>query len=203
MAYRAFGRLCNICWYWIRGLDTRQQSCTCGFLRGWRAKIWKLFEPRRCTPLYLRRTLPSCKEEYYEWSSTRPYSRGDELSLRRWHHAAKQVTVSRLQLHSWQLWTDFLRWRSVYLLVQKSHYKTGNVRKLEAAIKLYGSLVPVYPEALQKLTSMLLHPFPKIRNHVADVLFVAKGAGKGVNWMRAGKEDLRRLKEELDLGERP
>jgi tubulin-specific chaperone D len=55
----------------------------------------------------------------------------------------------------------------------------------------------VYPEALEKLTSMLLHPFPKIRNQVSDVLFVAKGVGKGVNWTRAGKEDLRRLKEEL------
>lgn len=60
----------------------------------------------------------------------------------------------------------------------------------------------VYPEALQKLTSMLLHPFPKLRNHVADVLFVAKGVGKGVNWAKAGKDDMRRLQEELDLGER-
>jgi tubulin-specific chaperone D len=55
----------------------------------------------------------------------------------------------------------------------------------------------VYPEALEKLTSMLLHPFPKIRNQVADVIFVAKGVGKGVNWTKAGKDDLRKLKEEL------
>jgi tubulin-specific chaperone D len=55
----------------------------------------------------------------------------------------------------------------------------------------------VYPEALEKLTSMLLHPFPKIRNQVADVIFVAKGVGKGVDWTKAGKDDLRRLKEEL------
>lgn len=93
--------------------------------------------------------------------------------------------------------TNLLRWRSLYLLVQKAHYKTGNVRKLEAAIKVYGGLLQVYPEALEKLISMLLHPFPKIRNQVADVLFVARGVGKGVNWMKAGKEDLRRLKEEL------
>jgi hypothetical protein len=44
---------------------------------------------------------------------------------------------------------------------------------------------------------MLLHPFPKIRNQVADMLFVARGVGKGVNWMKAGKGDLRTLKEEL------
>jgi hypothetical protein len=71
------------------------------------------------------------------------------------------------------------------------------VRKLEAAIKVYGGLVQVYPEALEKLTSMLLHPFPMIRNQVADVLFAARGVGKGVNWTKAGKEDLKRIKEEL------
>jgi hypothetical protein len=45
---------------------------------------------------------------------------------------------------------------------------------------------------------MLLHPFPKIRNHVADVIFVAKGVGKRVDWAKAGKDDLRKLKEELE-----
>lgn len=83
------------------------------------------------------------------------------------------------------------------MLLQKAHYKTGNVRKLEAAIKLYGGLLQVYPEALEKLTSMLLHPFPKIRNHVTDMLFVARGVGKGVNWTKASKDDLKKLKEEL------
>lgn len=57
-------------------------------------------------------------------------------------------------------------------MVQKSHYKTGNVRKLEAAVRMYGNLVQVYPEALEKLTTMILHPFPKIRNQVADTLFM-------------------------------
>jgi tubulin-specific chaperone D len=82
--------------------------------------------------------------------------------------------------------------------VQKAHYKTGNIRKLEAAIKLYGGIVQVYPEALQKLTSMLLHPFPKMRNQVADTLFVVRGVGKGVDWTKASKEDLKRLRETLE-----
>jgi tubulin-specific chaperone D len=81
--------------------------------------------------------------------------------------------------------------------VQKAHYKTANVRKLEASVKVYGGLLEVHPEAIQKLTSMLLHPFPKVRDHVADVLFVKKGVGKGVNWTKASKEDLNRLLEEL------
>jgi len=57
-------------------------------------------------------------------------------------------------------------------MLQKSHYKTGNVRKLEAAVRMYGNLIQVHPEALEKLTTMILHPFPKIRNQVADTLFV-------------------------------
>jgi tubulin-specific chaperone D len=71
------------------------------------------------------------------------------------------------------------------------------VRKLEAAIKVYGGLLGVYPETIQKLTSMLLHPFPKVRDHVADILFVKKGIGKGVDWRKAGKGDLNHLLEEL------
>lgn len=102
-------------------------------------------------------------------------------------------------LFSIRVIANIIRWRSLYLVVQKAHYKTGNVRKLEAAIKLYGGLVQVYPEALEKLTSMLLHPFPKIRNQVADMLFVARGVGKGVNWIKATKEDLQRVKEELAI----
>lgn len=93
--------------------------------------------------------------------------------------------------------TNYHRWRSLYLLVQKAHYKTGNVRKLEAAVKIYGGLIEVYQEALQKLTTMLLHPFPKIRNEVADTLFAVKGLGKGVDWVKASKADLEQLKAEL------
>lgn len=95
-----------------------------------------------------------------------------------------------------------LNWRSLYLLVQKAHYKTGNIRKLEASIKMYGGLIEVYPEALQKLSSMLLHPFPKIRNQVADTLFVVRGVGEGVNWVKAGKGDLQKLKGDIEIAEK-
>jgi hypothetical protein len=84
-------------------------------------------------------------------------------------------------------------------LVQKAHYKTGNIRKLEAAVKLYGGLTEVYPEPLTKLSSMLLHPFPRVRNLVAEELFVAKGVGKGVNWVKAGKVELGSIRKELGL----
>ncbi|RDL35861.1 uncharacterized protein BP5553_06473 [Venustampulla echinocandica] len=92
-----------------------------------------------------------------------------------------------------------LKWRSLYALTQKAHFKTSNVRKLEAAVKVYGGLMEVYPEAVQKLSSMLLHPFPRIRNLVAEELFVGKGVGKKVNWTKASKGDLVKLQKELGM----
>ncbi|KAI9742776.1 MAG: hypothetical protein M1818_003505 [Claussenomyces sp. TS43310] len=89
------------------------------------------------------------------------------------------------------------QWRALYLLVQKAHYKTANVRKLEAAVKVYGGLLQVYPEAVEKLASMLLHPYPNVRNQVADMVFVTRGVGKGVDWTKAKKDDLKNLKMQL------
>jgi hypothetical protein len=71
------------------------------------------------------------------------------------------------------------------------------MRKLEAAVKLYGGLVEVYPEAMQKLTSLLLHKYPKVRNEAADVIFIKSGVGKGVNWAKAKQVDLNRLRDSL------
>ncbi|RFU24945.1 hypothetical protein B7463_g11392, partial [Scytalidium lignicola] len=93
-----------------------------------------------------------------------------------------------------------LNWRSLSLNVQKAHYKTGNVRKLEACIKVYSGLVEVYPEeALKRLTALLLHPFPRVRNQVVDTLFAVRGVGKGVNWGKGNRDDVKRLKEVLGV----
>ena len=64
-------------------------------------------------------------------------------------------------------------------------------------MKLYGGLLDVYPDAAQKLSSMLLHKYPKIRNEAADTLFVERGVGKSVNWVKARQEDLVRLREAI------
>ena len=94
---------------------------------------------------------------------------------------------------------DTMNWSDLYLLIQKAHYKTGNVRRLEAAIKLYSGLVEVYPTALDKLIGLLLHPFPKVRNQAADSIFVIRGVCKGVNWAKAKKADVEDLKRELPV----
>ena len=51
------------------------------------------------------------------------------------------------------------------MLVQKCHYKTGNVAKLKAAIDVYTGIArfnQTRQEVLAKLTGMLLHPFPSV-----------------------------------------
>ncbi|KAF2083171.1 hypothetical protein K490DRAFT_52336 [Saccharata proteae CBS 121410] len=70
--------------------------------------------------------------------------------------------------------TDF-KWRNLLSLVQKAHYKSNNMHKLHLAMDVYRGLadVPVIrADVLTKLTSMLLHPFPKIRIAAAETLFV-------------------------------
>lgn len=110
----------------------------------------------------------------------------------------KYPSHSLYSLHS-SIANACVSWRDLYRLVQNAHYKTGNIRKLEASVRVYGGLVEVYPEALDKLTKMLLHPIPTLRNKVADTLFVVRGAGKGVDWTRAKKEDLGKLRAEMKI----
>lgn len=85
------------------------------------------------------------------------------------------------------------------MFVQKSHFQTRNVKKLEAAVKVYGGMIPVYDKVLRKLSGMILHPFPRVRNLVAEELWVKRGVGKGVNWTKATKGDLERLQGELGV----
>lgn len=47
----------------------------------------------------------------------------------------------------------------------------------------------ILPQATTKLTAMLLHSYPQIRNAAADELWVTKGIGKGVDWSKAKKAD--------------
>jgi hypothetical protein len=85
------------------------------------------------------------------------------------------------------------------MFIQNAHYKTPNVRKLEAAVKLYGALSEVYPPAVTKLTGILLHAYPTIRNLAAEEIFVVKGVGKSVNWGKARKADMEQVRSHLAM----
>ncbi|KPI38582.1 Tubulin-specific chaperone D [Cyphellophora attinorum] len=58
---------------------------------------------------------------------------------------------------------------------QKVHTTTASIERLDALIRLYSAFL-VYPDlrnkVLDKLTRLLLHRYPKIRNAAADVLYV-------------------------------
>jgi hypothetical protein len=57
------------------------------------------------------------------------------------------------------------RHRSLLSLIQKAHFKSGNVSKLETAVKVYGGMTELpslQEEATKKLFSMLVHPFAKV-----------------------------------------
>lgn len=125
----------------------------------------------------------------------RDYTARTLLALVQKHAANDRFLVPALEIISFLFEMRIMQnctisWKDLYLGVQKAHFKSTNVRKLEACVKLYGGLVEVYPRAMEKLTSMLVHPYPQIRNLVADIVFVRSGMGKGVNWTRAKQEDV-------------
>lgn len=61
--------------------------------------------------------------------------------------------------------TDECSWRGFYNVIQRSHFKSRNVQKLEAAVKIYAAFSEVpslRQDATMKLMKMLKHPFPKV-----------------------------------------
>ncbi|KAL5348414.1 hypothetical protein ACLOAV_006897 [Pseudogymnoascus australis] len=72
--------------------------------------------------------------------------------------------------------------RGLFLATQRAHFKSGSVRKLEVAVRVYGGLLGVGEEEREVgkvLLRMLRHPFPGVRKAVEDVLWVGRGVGKG------------------------
>lgn len=82
-------------------------------------------------------------------------------------------------------------YKALCLAVQRCGYKTGNVRKLEACVKVYGAVAAMglqggqeqqeqqghqraqgVREARKRLGALLLHPWPRVRSFVVDELWV-------------------------------
>ena len=105
--------------------------------------------------------------------------------------------------------------RSLCLQTQKAGYKTGNVRKIEACVRVYGGVaamggggagVPGPQEARKRLGALLFHPWPKVRTMVVDELWGLVGEqGRdgdrltGVDWGKAQKGEIRAVVHELRL----
>lgn len=112
-------------------------------------------------------------------------------------------------------------YKALCLLVQKAGYKSGNVRKLEACVRVYGAIAAVahggtgsvktsegVREARRRLGALLLHPWPRVRSVVVDELWgllvgteEEHKAGKllAVDWGRADKGAVMTLTQELAL----
>lgn len=100
--------------------------------------------------------------------------------------------------------TPALKPLTVLSLTQRAHFKSTSLPKLLSCVHIYlhlADLDEIRNEVLKKLVSMLLHPFPRVRKAVAEVLWVVTGVEglKDVNWMgnmskdiKAGVEALRR-----------
>ncbi|KAF4916128.1 Tubulin-specific chaperone D [Colletotrichum fructicola] len=117
--------------------------------------------------------------------------------------------------------------RSLCLQIQRAGYKTGNVRKLEACIKVYGCVAGFddtgadpeaaegvrdgVAEARKRLGALMFHPWPRVRSQVVDELwklFGEEGDGggraeqlKSVDWSKAEKGSIKRVVERLGLAQ--
>jgi hypothetical protein len=68
-----------------------------------------------------------------------------------------------------------ISFKSVMLMTAKVHYQTKSFHRLDAAVRIYASLAEIDEtrlDARTKLANMLLHPFPRVRNQAADLLYV-------------------------------
>lgn len=88
---------------------------------------------------------------------------------------------------------DKINYKSLCLQVQKACYKTGNIRKIEACIRVYGAVAELgrsrgsdqasldgtneqkkqegITDARKRLGALMMHPWPRIRSFVVDELW--------------------------------
>ncbi|QQK44174.1 Tubulin-specific chaperone D, putative [Penicillium digitatum] len=89
--------------------------------------------------------------------------------------------------------------RKLFTLVQKAHFRSANMARLEAAVKVYATLSRIdslRDSVLKKMTGLLLHPFPRVRSSAAEYLFVVTDSeiAKYEDWSASPKK----LKPQVD-----
>ncbi|KAK1829203.1 tubulin folding cofactor D C terminal-domain-containing protein [Podospora conica] len=106
--------------------------------------------------------------------------------------------------------------RKLCLAVQRAGYKTGNVRKIEACVRVYGAVAvgggeeEGGREARKRLGALMFHPWPRVRSVVVDEVWGVVGlAGEGedeggklllgCDWGRAEKGVVKSAVEGLGL----
>lgn len=136
------------------------------------------------------------------------------------HQGQDRVVVPTLEIiaflfHIGLFQQSKLNLRSLCLQTQKAGYKTGNIKKIEACIKVYGGVAGMsespdaaagVEEARKRLGALLHHPWTRVRSLVTDELwsFLGEESGneerlKGVDWGQASKSQIKMVVEELRL----
>ncbi|KAF2873394.1 tubulin folding cofactor D C terminal-domain-containing protein [Massariosphaeria phaeospora] len=74
-----------------------------------------------------------------------------------------------------RLTSTSFNFRALLSYIQKAHFKSTHMQKLSFALDIYrglGTIPATRADTISKVTSMLLHPFPKIRITAAETLWV-------------------------------
>ncbi|KAK4214402.1 tubulin folding cofactor D C terminal-domain-containing protein [Rhypophila decipiens] len=102
--------------------------------------------------------------------------------------------------------TGSIDYKGLCLQVQKACYKTGNVRKTEACVRVYGGIIAApwgksggdegIKEAKRRLGALMMHPWPRVKSLVVDEIWgwsVVNGGDMvgqqimGIDWAKAEK----------------
>ncbi|KAK2858509.1 hypothetical protein FQN49_004661 [Arthroderma sp. PD_2] len=83
--------------------------------------------------------------------------------------------------------------RNLFRLVQKFHFKSTNIPRIEAALRVYyclHSYDTMRKDVVSKMANMLLHPYPKIRVLASQCLFVQTkhDSMRTQDWVRPPKQ---------------
>jgi hypothetical protein len=109
-----------------------------------------------------------------------------------------EIIAFLLDMHLLQK-SSLISWPALNSLVKKAHYRTSSIRRLEASIKIYGSLIPLLSggAAVLSLVSFLSHRYPRIVKAAVDELWVGLDGDqraknlKRVDWTKVGKDKAR------------
>ncbi|KAG8422632.1 hypothetical protein J3459_010198 [Metarhizium acridum] len=149
------------------------------------------------------------------------------LNLRA-HYADDRIAVPTLEIIAFLFRVGIFHcsrgvdFRTLCLYTQKAGYKTGNVRKLMACVKVYGGVASVptgnegdgqeaaqagVNEARKRLGALMHHPWPRVRSVVVDEIWVLSGFAEdggarltSVDWSAAGKTQIDATVKALGMG---
>lgn len=212
--YKYFARLASQIQTARGGPERRRvEAILEGFVSSAGAGNESILDNARFALLFVLESLPATHE-----TQTSLLDMGDAiLSLLKQRLTNERVLLPLLELLAFLLDAQSLqrlslepsvfRWRTLLSYVQKAHFQSSNMAKLSAAVSIYQVLagVPqIRAEVMAKLISMLAHPFPRIREAVAEALWTVTehDALKPVEWLKepASKAFMAKLKEQLITG---